>query len=328
MLKVRFEFDQYTVHVDGLGYVCSFAVFDFKKHGNAEFGAPQPGHNKRMSSKEGKMEQSLLGFRLANPSWQPTDQMASLFLSRLAAEADASSGGASDGIKLPPQPAGSYEEGSQTPRHTLHGPLNAGRGSTAGSGGCGGGLAINFTPANSALAQRSQLYTDAFERSILLASKPSNALALQASALKTGPRSVATGATGSHGNGNHPSSRFGGRHTRAAAGLQAVDEDADGDGTAGGSSNTRRSSVRPSQRPALSHGGERDLSDDAAEDVEDPTGLSSMYEDADPAAAASSSPPPAGTRRQLQQQRSAYVAPPGEHANLRDLLQHIGTSQW
>lgn len=27
-------FREFTVHVDGLGYVCSFAVFDFKRHGD------------------------------------------------------------------------------------------------------------------------------------------------------------------------------------------------------------------------------------------------------------------------------------------------------
>ena len=27
-------FREFSVHVDGLGYVCSFAVFDFKRHGN------------------------------------------------------------------------------------------------------------------------------------------------------------------------------------------------------------------------------------------------------------------------------------------------------
>lgn len=27
-------FREFTVHVDGLGYVCSFAVFDFRRHGN------------------------------------------------------------------------------------------------------------------------------------------------------------------------------------------------------------------------------------------------------------------------------------------------------
>lgn len=31
-------FREFTVHVDGLGYVCSFAVFDFKRHGNVNVG--------------------------------------------------------------------------------------------------------------------------------------------------------------------------------------------------------------------------------------------------------------------------------------------------
>lgn len=29
-------FKEFTVHVDGLGYVCSFAVFDFQRHGNVK----------------------------------------------------------------------------------------------------------------------------------------------------------------------------------------------------------------------------------------------------------------------------------------------------
>jgi autophagy-related protein 9 len=29
-------FREFTVHVDGLGYVCSFAVFDFQRHGNVK----------------------------------------------------------------------------------------------------------------------------------------------------------------------------------------------------------------------------------------------------------------------------------------------------
>ena len=31
-------FREFTVHVDGLGYVCSFAVFDFQRHGNVKVG--------------------------------------------------------------------------------------------------------------------------------------------------------------------------------------------------------------------------------------------------------------------------------------------------
>lgn len=29
-------FREFTIHVDALGYVCSFAVFDFKRHGNVK----------------------------------------------------------------------------------------------------------------------------------------------------------------------------------------------------------------------------------------------------------------------------------------------------
>ena len=29
-------FREFTVHVDGLGFVCSFAVFDFQRHGNVK----------------------------------------------------------------------------------------------------------------------------------------------------------------------------------------------------------------------------------------------------------------------------------------------------
>jgi len=29
-------FREFTIHVDSLGYVCSFAVFDFKRHGNVK----------------------------------------------------------------------------------------------------------------------------------------------------------------------------------------------------------------------------------------------------------------------------------------------------
>lgn len=37
-------FREFTIHVDGLGYVCSFAVFDFTKTGlgDVRYGAPAP----------------------------------------------------------------------------------------------------------------------------------------------------------------------------------------------------------------------------------------------------------------------------------------------
>ncbi|PWN34396.1 APG9-domain-containing protein, partial [Meira miltonrushii] len=67
-------FREFTVHVDGLGYVCSFAVFDFKLQGNAKSGkgtGKLPSHHDRLASNQMKMEQSLLGFRAANPNWHP-----------------------------------------------------------------------------------------------------------------------------------------------------------------------------------------------------------------------------------------------------------------
>ncbi|RDA93397.1 hypothetical protein CP533_2004 [Ophiocordyceps camponoti-saundersi (nom. inval.)] len=57
-------FREFTIHVDGLGYVCSFAVFDFKKGGGA--GVQQgTGHDVRedyYSTKHGKMAASYYGF--------------------------------------------------------------------------------------------------------------------------------------------------------------------------------------------------------------------------------------------------------------------------
>ena len=61
-------FREFTVHVDGLGYVCSFAVFDFKKGGGNTVQQPQqraPGPQLRedyYSTKDGKMLASYYGF--------------------------------------------------------------------------------------------------------------------------------------------------------------------------------------------------------------------------------------------------------------------------
>ncbi|CAG8782592.1 16608_t:CDS:2, partial [Cetraspora pellucida] len=74
---------EFTVHVDGLGYVCSFAVFDFKRHGNVKYGAPAEVENEYYLSKDGKMEKSFLNFKANHPDWEPTDPAGSLYLSRL-----------------------------------------------------------------------------------------------------------------------------------------------------------------------------------------------------------------------------------------------------
>lgn len=54
-------FREFTIHVDGLGYVCSFAVFDFKKLPKQ----PEPSADVRgdyYSTKHGKMAASFYGF--------------------------------------------------------------------------------------------------------------------------------------------------------------------------------------------------------------------------------------------------------------------------
>ena len=57
-------FREFTVHVDGLGYVCSFAEFNFKRNGNVQFGAPEGVVDEKLTSKEGKMEKSFLNFKV------------------------------------------------------------------------------------------------------------------------------------------------------------------------------------------------------------------------------------------------------------------------
>ena len=59
-------FREFTLHVDGLGYVCSFAVFDFKKGGNnlaqQNEGTGQDPREDYYSTKDGKMLASYYGF--------------------------------------------------------------------------------------------------------------------------------------------------------------------------------------------------------------------------------------------------------------------------
>jgi len=59
-------FREFTIHVDGVGYVCSFAVFDFKKGvgttGNQHAGAGNDVREEYYSTKHGKMAASYYGF--------------------------------------------------------------------------------------------------------------------------------------------------------------------------------------------------------------------------------------------------------------------------
>lgn len=68
---LRFIAD-FTVHVEGVGHVCSFSVFDFQNHGNSKYGSPFSSPRSQRSS-QGKMEKSFLSFQTSYPSWQPND---------------------------------------------------------------------------------------------------------------------------------------------------------------------------------------------------------------------------------------------------------------
>jgi hypothetical protein len=71
-----------TVQIDSVGYICSFASFDFEKHGNMQYGAPEEARNKRYVSTHGKLEQSFLNFKANHPNWDPGVQ-GSQYLSRV-----------------------------------------------------------------------------------------------------------------------------------------------------------------------------------------------------------------------------------------------------
>lgn len=75
-------FREFTVHVDKLGYVCSFALFDFKRHGDPKFGSITANTGKYYRSKQGKMEKSFLNFTKNYPNWTPNDQ-GSMYISKL-----------------------------------------------------------------------------------------------------------------------------------------------------------------------------------------------------------------------------------------------------
>jgi autophagy-related protein 9 len=88
-------FREFTVHVDGIGYVCSFAVFDFQLHTNATdksdvqktttTPASTTGSRKRQQSgqRDYKMEKSFLHFKATHPDWQP-DLNGSMFLDKVS----------------------------------------------------------------------------------------------------------------------------------------------------------------------------------------------------------------------------------------------------
>lgn len=73
---------EFTIHVEGVGHVCSLSVFDFELHGSSKYGSPCNASKQRRSS-QGKMEKSFLGFKSQYPTWEP-DSHGKEFLSRLS----------------------------------------------------------------------------------------------------------------------------------------------------------------------------------------------------------------------------------------------------
>ncbi|KAI8974109.1 autophagy protein Apg9-domain-containing protein [Pilobolus umbonatus] len=77
-------FREFTVHVNGLGYVCSFSQFDFERHGNVKYGVMSTHQDDDyFTSKDGKMEKSFINFKTQHPNWEPMDITQSLYLNNL-----------------------------------------------------------------------------------------------------------------------------------------------------------------------------------------------------------------------------------------------------
>lgn len=97
-------FREFSVQVDGLGYVCSFALFDFERHGDAKILEQLDSFNMKgnnlvqrrihpvedsfLQSRNAKMEKSLLNFKVNNPRWKP-DENTNKFIDNLSHYLDA-----------------------------------------------------------------------------------------------------------------------------------------------------------------------------------------------------------------------------------------------
>ena len=83
---------EHSTHIDGLGHICSFALFDFERHGDPIYSALHSGGVSGGGSSSsggsggavvspssargggfirGKMEKSFIGFAEAHPDWRP-----------------------------------------------------------------------------------------------------------------------------------------------------------------------------------------------------------------------------------------------------------------
>lgn len=65
------EFIQdFTVDIEGVGHVCSLGMFSFERHGNQRYGS-QFQSEKKLRSRQGKMEKSFLSFCNYYEHWEP-----------------------------------------------------------------------------------------------------------------------------------------------------------------------------------------------------------------------------------------------------------------
>ena len=66
----------FTVEVEGVGDVCSFAQMDTRRHGNPKW-LSRTDSKKKYQAKNGKTELSLIHFTHTNPQWKiPSESMA------------------------------------------------------------------------------------------------------------------------------------------------------------------------------------------------------------------------------------------------------------
>jgi hypothetical protein len=61
----------HSKYVDGVGAVCDYSLFDLGKYGNEKYGAAVDGSTDELDRpRDGKLEQSYMNFRHANPRWE------------------------------------------------------------------------------------------------------------------------------------------------------------------------------------------------------------------------------------------------------------------
>ncbi|KAL5052648.1 hypothetical protein RYX36_033330 [Vicia faba] len=91
----------FTVHVESVGHVCSFSVFDFQRHRNSSYGSSSDSPRDQRSS-QGKLEKSFLSFQSSYPSWEPNAEGKKFLLNLRAFREQKSSSGHVNRQGFPP----------------------------------------------------------------------------------------------------------------------------------------------------------------------------------------------------------------------------------